>query len=463
MSLPAIMGIIDNVPMSFYIYLCCGILTLLIGVLLNFSFRMYEKDAINRTDAFGIVVFAWIAVGILGALPMYLEGAIPNFISALFESISGFTTTGATVINDVDSLSRATKLWRVLSHWLGGLGFVVLFVAIIPQAGISGKFLFRSESSGLPNEVLKPRVKQTALRLWWIYFFITAICTACLYFAGMDLFDAICHSFSTLATGGFSTKTASIGYYKSALIEWISIVFMILGGINFGLYYILAKGGIKSFFTNVEMQAYVIWNLLVSAFIFLSICTFNENWYWDLRRAVFQATSIATTTGLMTDDFDVYPASAKFLLFACMFMGGCAGSTAGGLKVIRILVALKRLKNELRHIFHPQEVIATRIGYKSIPKGVVDDILVFIVAFGALYFVCVFLMLLSGLSIDAAASSVVSCFSSVGPGFGPIGPTKSYEIISPFGKIVLCFVMIAGRLEIFALVGIFTRSFWKKG
>ena len=440
--------------------------SLCLGILFRYMAHRMEVNihSISRKDAFGIVGIGWVGCGIVSGLPFFLEGSIASIPSATFEAISGLTTTGATVISDIESLSRATHFWRVLLHWIGGMGIVVLFVAIFPQLGLGGKHLFKSEVAGPITEGLKPRIKQTALRLWWVYMFFTASCAGLLFLSGLSWFDSVCHAFSTLSTGGFSTKAASVGAFENPVAEWIIIAFMFTGGLNFGLYYGLFRGQLGKLFASVELRFFMGLNFFVACMIFLMTTGFEgHNWHEEFRDALFQTAAVTTTTGLMTADFDTYPLVSKYLLFLCMFIGGCAGSTAGGLKVSRVLIIFKRCVQELRLTLHPHEVVSTKLGRQTIPRRVISSVFIFVCSYFLLYLFGVFLMFSLGLDWTSASSSVVASLSSVGPGFGAVGPTQSYEFIHPIGKYILCFYMIAGRLEIFVLLSLFTPSFWRKG
>ncbi len=466
MLAPLAMAYYDNSQESLNAYMMAILISIGSGILLRYFAHKMKVNilSISRKEAFGIVAIGWVGSGFLSGLPFYFDNSIPELTASTFEAISGLTTTGATVINDIEGLSRATHLWRVLLHWIGGMGIVVLFVAIFPQMGLGGKHLFKTEVAGPITEGLKPRIKQTALRLWWVYMFFTASCTALLYVSGMEMFDAVCHAFSTLSTGGFSTKAASVGAFENPLAEWIIIFFMMAGGINFGLYYGLLRGKFQKLFTSVEVQFFVLLNFVVAMVIFLTTTNYSiETWAEDLRDAFFQTVAVTTTTGLMTADFDTYPLLGKYLLFICMFIGGCAGSTAGGLKVSRVLIVIKRCVQELRLTLHPQEVVSTKLGKQTISRRVLSSVFIFFCTYFLLYIFGVYIMTMFGMDGESAASSVVASLSSVGPGFGAVGPTQSYNFIHPIGKLVLCFYMIAGRLEIFVLLTLFTPSFWRKG
>ncbi|NQZ18062.1 MAG: TrkH family potassium uptake protein [Bdellovibrionales bacterium] len=458
MVAPILLAIHDNATTTMYAYGISAAISLLVGISLRVGSKKLKVDhlKISRKEAFGIVGFGWIGTGIMSGLPFVFEGSIPNLVSSTFEAISGLTTTGATVVADVEGLSRATNLWRVLRHWIGGMGIVVLFVAIFPQLGLGGKHLFKTEVAGPINEGLKPRIKQTALRLWWLYAFFTTACTGLLVLAGLPIFDAVCHALSTLSTGGFSTKSASMGAFENPLAEWIVIFFMIIGGISFNLYYGLFRGQVSKLFKSVEVRLFVGINAVVALTIFLATAHRDYHaWHEDLRDALFQTAAITTTTGLMTADFDAYPIVSKYLLFLCMFVGGCAGSTAGGLKVSRVLIVFKRCLQELRLTLHPQEVVSTKLGKQKVSRGIINSVFIFVCTYFLLYLFGVFIMFALGMDWVAA--------SSRGPGFGAVGPTQNYEFVHPLGKIVLCFYMIAGRLEIFVLLSMFTPSFWRKG
>ena len=311
-SIPLGIGYLDKNPKSVEAYGITLLLMIVVGACLFFVGRG-RKQTVFRRDAFGIVAFIWVVLGFFGALPLWLEGAISSPVSALFEAVSGFTTTGATVLSDVDGQSRATNMWRCLSHWIGGMGIVVLFVAIFPQLGVGAKHMFKAEAAGPISEGLKPRIKQTALRLWWIYSSLTALCALILIGLGMPIFDSICHAFSTLSTGGFSTKGASIGAYSNASIEWVTACFMFIGGLNFGLYYAALHGQVLGIFKNFEFKIFLTLNLFVAAVITYFIYgRYGGDVVEAFRYGLFQTLAVTTTTGLMTDDFDKYPDFARF-------------------------------------------------------------------------------------------------------------------------------------------------------
>lgn len=439
-------------------------ITIVLVIVLSAVLRYFgdQLTSVKRQDAFGIVAFIWVVLGVVGGLPFYIEGVVSSIPSAIFESVSGFTTTGATVITDIDSISRPANLWRHLSHWVGGMGIIVLFVAIFPHLGVGAKHLFKSETTGPISEGLKPRIRHTALRLWWIYAGLTLLCMSLYSLFGMNWFDAICHAFSTLSTGGFSTKAASIGGFNSSAIEWVTICFMFIGGLNFGLYYAFLHGNAKALYTNYEARLFLGINIAVAVCIMLFLWTDQYSFIDGIRTALFQTVAVTTTTGLMTDNFDRYPDTIRILLFLCMFVGGCAGSTAGGLKVSRIGIVLKSIINEIKKVIRPQAVYSIRLGSKSIGDEVLKNIFSFIAIYFLIFAGSSVILSWQGLDFLSAVSSVVACLSSVGPGLGSVGPLMNYESISTIGKLVLCFCMIAGRLEIFVVLAIFSPLTWRK-
>ncbi|MEZ4235613.1 MAG: TrkH family potassium uptake protein [Myxococcota bacterium] len=348
LMLPLGVALSDGAGRAIRAYLVTVLVTGAGGLALRFAGRTGRDEGIHRKDAFGVVALAWLLLGVVGALPLMLDHAIPDPFGAVFEAVSGFTTTGATVVSDVDALSRATNLWRCLMHWVGGMGIVVLFVAVFPQLGVGAKQLFKTEVPGLPSEGLRPRIRETAVRLWWVYAGLTALCAGLLWLEGMSPYDAVCHAFSTLGSGGFSTRTASVGAWDSPAIHWTIAAFMLVAGLNFGLYYALLLGRVREVLRNSELLFYVGMNLALIAAVVVAITPDHGLGEATVREAAFQVLSVTTTTGFMTADFDSYPDGVRFLLFLAMFVGGCAGSTAGGIKAVRVLLLGKVALRELR-------------------------------------------------------------------------------------------------------------------
>lgn len=423
-------------------------------------------DEIHRKDALGVVTFTWLALGLFGGLPFVIDGSIPDVAGAIFESVSGFTTTGATVIGDIESLSRATNLWRCEMHWFGGMGIVVLFVAVFPQLGVGAKHLFRSEVPGPITEGLRPRIRETALTLWWIYSGLTVLATALLMLAGLPLYDAVLHAMTTLGTGGFSSRGASIGAYENPAVDWIIIVFMFIAALNFGLYYGIIRGRWREFLSNYEFRFFLAVNLLVAVVVAWSIHRSHGGTHdgilETIRHALFQTLAVTSTTGLMTEDFDSYPNVARYLLFLCMFMGGCAGSTAGGIKASRIYVLGKVALGEIRSLLNPNEVASVRVGTSAIPMHITWGIVVFVTTFLMIFAAASLVMVAHGLDLISAMSATIACLSSVGPGLARVGPTQNFGFVPGTAKIVLSLCMIAGRLEIFALLAVFNPECWRR-
>jgi len=440
-------------------------LSAVVCALAAYVLRLIGKGApttLHRKDAFGVVTLTWFSISLLGAIPFVVEGSIPNVLSAIFEAVSGFTTGGSTVITDVDALSRATNLWRCLMHWIGGMGIVVLFVAVFPQLGVGAKQLFRAEVAGPITEGLRPRIKQTALALWWIYTGLTIACCLLLLLFGMPLFDAVCHAMSTLSAGGFSTKTTSVNAFTNPGIDWTLCVFMLIAGLNFGLYYGAVRGRWRDLVKNYELRFYLLVNLILIAILFFSIREHHPEPATALRIASFQATSMSSTTGFTKEDYDQYSNLARYTLFLAMFMGGCAGSTAGGLKASRIYVLIAAALNELRLTIQPNAVIAVRVGTQALQREVLYGVAMFVAAFFFLFALASLCLVGLGLDPFSSMSITVACISSVGSGMGTMGPTESLEALHPLGKLILMLCMIAGRLEIFALFAVLHPETWRR-
>jgi trk system potassium uptake protein TrkH len=421
-----------------------------------------EPGTLHRKDAIGVVVLTWASLGIFGAVPYLVDGSVADPMSAIFEAVSGFTTTGSTVVADIDSLSRATNLWRCMTHWLGGMGVVVLFVAVFPRLGVGAKHLFRTEVPGPITEGLRPRLKHTALTLWWIYSALTALLTAILWWLDMPFFDALCHAMSTLGTGGFSTRSASVGAFQSASIDWVISAFMLLAALNFGLFDRLIQGRIREVWRDYELRFYLACNAIVILILSVVIAPRHVDIVESLRFATFQTLAVTSTTGFMTEDFDAYPEVARMLLFLCMFMGGCAGSTAGGLKASRVYLLLRVLLSEIRLVAEPNRIVSIRLGPGVVPREVLQDVLIYTCAFLLLFGFCTLLLVAFGLDLVSAASAVVASLASVGPGLSAVGPTHDLSFLPAASKGILIVCMIAGRLEIFALLAIATKEVWRR-
>lgn len=413
-------------------------------------------------DGFAVVSFGWFFMSLAGALPFVMTGAIPSFTDAFFESASGFTTTGASILTDIEAQTHGILFWRSFTHWIGGMGIIVFSIAILPFLGVGGMQMFKAESPGPTADKLTPRIRNTAEILWSVYLLLTLSEIILLVLGGMPLFDSACHAFGTLATGGFSIKNASIGYYDSAYIQWVIIVFMFLAGVSFNLHYHALRGKPKKYLESSEFRFFAI--IIVVAIVAMAALRMIEGEPIEksLRDSAFTTVSITTTTGYATANFELWHPVAQVALVMLMFMGGMAGSTGGGMKAIRFQLLLKQARVELHKLIHPQTLYPIRHGKRIIQ----DDIIWNVMAFALLYTVLLATgtLLMSMLKIDhvTAFTSVVACLSNIGPGLGNVGPTDNYAAIPALGKWVLSTLMIIGRLEIYTVMVLFTRTFWMR-
>lgn len=437
--------------------------TILCAVLWWFSRpRKGSKHHLRTREGFLMVTASWITASAVGAVPFVLSGAIPSFTDAFFESMSGFTTTGASILTAIESLPRSILFWRSLTHWLGGMGIVVLTVAILPFLGVGAVQLVRAESPGPTLDKIAPKITQMAKILWLLYLGLTVLETMLLMFGGMDLFDALTHTFGTLATGGFSPRNASVGAYNSGFIDWVIIIFMFMAGMNFGLYHKILIGNSRELFRNTELKAYLAIFTVSVLIITVSLLDIYGGFGKSLRFAGFQAASIITTTGYATADFDQWPMAAKGVLFFLMFIGGCSGSTGGGPKVIRIVALFKLALNEMRYMSRPRGIFRIRINGEPVKK----DFLYSVSGFVLLYLLCLMtvtiIVSLFGTDITTGFTTALVTVGNIGPGFGMIGPTMNYSFYHPFVKWVLSVAMLAGRLEVYTVLILLTPSFWSR-
>jgi trk system potassium uptake protein TrkH len=423
--------------------------------------KAYLKKELNLREGFLIVTLGWILSGIIGALPFVFCGAVNSFIDGYFEAISGFTTTGATIIENIEALPHGILFWRSFTHWLGGMGIIVLFLAILPGVGAGGFQMFRAEVPGPSVTKLSSRIAFTAKTLWHIYLGLTVIQTILLMFAGFNLFDSLTHTFGTVATGGFSTRGLSVGAFNNPAAETIILIFMMLSGINFSLYYFFLRKQWEKVYYDEELRFYIGLIIITTLFIAWNIKDFIPSKIELLRTSAFQVISIVTTTGYATANFDSWPAFSKILLLILMFFGGCAGSTGGGMKQIRMLILSKYCGRELVHTLHPKAVIPIKMGGKSVPDEVIRNILGFSLIYIALFVLGTLFMALLGQDMISAVSSVASSLGNIGPGLGSLGPESTFNSIPQIGKLVLSFLMLMGRLELFTVMLCFSPSFWK--
>jgi len=422
-----------------------------------------KEGDLYRREGILIVVGGWALASIFGALPYLLSGTFSHPIDALFESASGFTTTGASVMVDIEAVSRGILFWRSFSQWLGGMGIIVLFVALLPELGPGARFLYALEVPGPSAEALQPRIHDTAATLWKIYLGFTAAQTVLLLVAGMDLFDSLTHTFSTLSTGGFSPRNASVAAFDSIAAEIIIIVFMVLAGTNFSLYYGMRRRRGWNLFKDAEFRLYMAITGGVTALIGWALL--RRGPYDHAGEAAldsaFQVASILTTTGFATADFDGWPVLSKMLLVAIMFVGGCAGSTAGSMKVMRMAIGIKSAFREVRQMFSPNEMLRVFVGHKPVPDSVVRTVSGFFILYLSSWGAATVVMSASGPDLVSSATAAAATLGNIGPGLGVVGPTQNYSSFGAFDKSLMVLLMWLGRLEIYAIAAVFTRAFWR--
>jgi trk system potassium uptake protein TrkH len=438
--------------------------TLLAGAALILALGRPRRE-LSRREGLLLAVAVWISVGLFGSIPFFLSPHFASFTDAFFEATSGFTTTGATVLPDVEVLPPALQFWRCFSHWLGGMGIVLLGIAILPLVGHGGMQLYRAEFSGASSERLRPRIRETALSLWKIYLALTALLFLALRFVGgMSAFDALCHAFSTLGTGGFSTRTASIAAFQSPAVEYILIVFMLLAGMSFIQHYRLwIERDASSFFGDVELRGYLMIAAASTIVIAIVLAAQGDDAPVDaVRSALFQVSSIITTTGFATSDFELWHPLPQLILLALMFVGGCTGSTAGGLKASRILLLFRVVDREFRRMVEPRGVFAVRLGGQVLDESTVQSLLNLIYLAFMVNFVSCLALAAMGIDVLTSISAVAASMFNVGPGLGSVGPADHYGHLPALAKWVLAGCMIAGRLEFYTVLVILTPTFWRR-
>lgn len=421
------------------------------------------KREISHREGFAIVALGWFSVAAFGSLPYLFSGVVGSFSDAFFESVSGFTTTGATVLTDIDSLSHAILLWRCFTQWLGGMGIILLSIAILPLLGVGGMQLYKAEVPGPVTDKLKPRIGETAKILWQVYLIFTFLELILLRAGGMGFYDALCHSFATMATGGFSTKSLSIEAFNSAYIDGVVTFFMLLAGINFALHYQFLRGNVQSLLKDEEFRFYLFIILISTLFVAGNLISINgEDFLHAFRLGSFQVVSIMTTTGFSSVDFEQWPDFSKYFLLVLMFVGGCAGSTGGSVKVMRIFLLIKQCYRELYRLIHPRAVVHVKFNNSKVSSEVMDSILGFFFLYMFLTVIATMIMTFLGLDMVSAISAVAATIGNIGPGLGSVGPTDNFASIPDFGKWVLSFCMIMGRLELYTLLILFLPEYWKK-
>lgn len=442
---------------------CLTILLLLLSALPLIFIKPKNKQIFAK-DGFVIVALGWILISFYGAIPFYLSGAIPSFVDCLFESSSGFSTTGSTILTAVEGLPHGVLFWRSFTHWVGGMGILVLTIAILPSLGMGSMQVLKAESPGPIVGKLVPKIGQTAKILYSIYFALTVIEVVLLCLAGMPVFDSVIHALGTLGTGGFSNMNASIGHYNSPAIDWIITLFMILSGINFSLYYFIIKRNFKSFWQDQELRTYLILLCVAIAFITgdLLIHNYYNSFSEALRFSSFQVASVMTTTGYATADYNNWSMFSKMILILIMFVGGCAGSTSGGLKVSRIFIAFKAMRCTFSRVLHPNGCYIVRMNQKKVEDQTVINVLAYFVIYLLIFATGLLIISLDGFDFGTTFSSVVTTLNNIGPGINMVGPVGNFSEFSDLSKITFFFLMIIGRVELYPMILLLSPEVWKK-
>lgn len=461
---------LSGIPFSLYYgsddipaLLISGLGTSVVGLILWITNKIGHGEELTSRDGYLIVTLGWILASFFGSIPFLIHGSIPNFTDAFFESVSGFTTTGASILNNVESIPYGLLFWRSMTHWLGGMGIIVLSLAVLPLLRIGGMSLYRAEVAGPSKDKFHPRVQETAKRLWAIYVLLTFTETVLLMFGGMNLFDALCHSFGTLASGGFSTKNASIAFYHSPFIEYIVIVFMFLAGTNFTLHYLALKGNPLNYFKDSEFRFYITLVILtvIGAALYLDFHN-AQPWELSLRNSAFSVISILSSTGFVIGDYEKWAPFFSEIFLVLLLFGACAGSTSGGVKMVRYQILLKNSLLELKRLIHPNAVLPVKQNNRAVPNDIISKIAAFVLLYIFIFLTSSVVMAIIGLELSSAMGAVAACLGNIGPGLGSTGPASTYASVPETGKWVLSFVMLLGRLELFTVLILLSPSFWKK-
>ncbi len=462
-------GMLLSLPFSFYYkeewwpIASAASITIFTGLPMWLFLNKKAPRELKKRDGYLVVTLGWVIMSLFGTLPYLLSGSIPNFTDAFFETMSGFTTTGASILNDIESMPKGILVWRSLSQWIGGMGIIVLAVAILPILGIGGMQLFVAEAPGISAEKLKPRIKDTAKRLWLLYVGLTVLEAILLMAGDMPFFDAVNHSLTTMATGGFSTKNDSIAHFNSPYIHYVITFFMFTAGTSFTLTYFILKRKFKKVLGNEEFIFYLFFIIIVSiiltGFVHSStIHPFEKNF----RNTLFQVVSIVTTTGFVTEDYTAWSPLITMAFFALLFIGGMAGSTAGGIKIVRLIVLFKNSFLEMKRQLHPNAVIPVRLNNRAIQGELTYHVLAFTMIYFLIFSLSSIVMAWVGLDFPTALSAVATSLGNVGPGIGGVGPLSNFSEIPVVGKWILSFLMLLGRLELFTVLILFTPFFWKR-
>lgn len=459
-TLPIVIACIFQETDMIDAFLIPALIIIIIGAPILFFTRKY-RGTMNLKQGLLLVPLCWITVSIVGSIPYMLSGVFSNFSSALFETSSGLTTTGASVISNIEVIPKTMLFWRALTHWLGGMGIVVLAVALFPQVGIGGNILLAAESPGPSLEKITPKINSMAKIFWILYFSLTVLETLLLMAGGMDWFDSITHSFATLATGGFSTQNTSIFNY-SPYIQIVITIFMVLAGINFAMYFAILSGSIAALWRDSELKVYVTIIIVAAFLVIINLFTFTSlSISESIRHGFFQVATILTTTGFSSIDYEMWPHFSQGVLFLLMFVGGCAGSTGGGIKVIRLTIILKYIRREIIKFFSPLRVQHITINRKVVGEDYIKLVMFFVSCYVGLLLLVTLIVSFDNHDILTSFSTALATLGNIGPGFSNIGPTDNYALFSPWVHMFLSVVMITGRLELFTVLILLSPRFWK--
>ncbi len=456
--IPAVVAVIYSETKQLFAFCVTALCAFLIGLVIV-TFTKTKNRVIYAKDGFAITALAWIIMAVVGAVPFVITREIPSYVDAIFETVSGFTTTGASILTDVESMSKSMLFWRSFTHWIGGMGVLVFVMAIIPNFTDRSIHIMRAEMPGPVIGKLVPRVKDTAKILYLIYIFLTVLEAVLLLAGGMPLYDSLVHAFATAGTGGFGIKADSIASY-GPYCQWVIAIFMLIFGVNFNLYYLLLLRRIRTAFKSSELWCYISIVLVSVTAITVNVMPIYKNFATALRTSVFQVSSIISTTGFATTDFDVWPGLSKAILLLLMFSGACAGSTAGGLKVSRVVMLFKSVAKEIKKMLHPRSVGKIHFEGKSVEDSTLNSVSTYFVIYMICFFVIFLLIAFEPFGFESNFSAVAACFNNIGPGFDAVGPAANYASYTAFSKIILSFAMLLGRLEIFPIVIFLSPRTW---
>jgi trk system potassium uptake protein TrkH len=459
-----------GIPFSIYFeedvspLLYSSLFSIILGISTWYFMRRRRGKELSKKEGYLVVALGWVTMSAFGMTPYLLSGTIPEIHNAFFETMSGYTTTGASILTDIEALPKGILFWRSMTQWIGGMGIIVLTIALLPMLGVGGMQLFIAEAPGISPDKLKPRIADTAKRLWLIYLGLTVVETVLLRFGGMNFFDALNHSMTTMATGGFSTKNASMAHYEySPYIQYVVMTFMFMAGVNFTLTYFGLKGKLSKVWKNEEFKTYVFFTVIFTIVATTGILVFTDS---DVepafRDAAFQVISIITTTGYVSADYTAWAPFLTVMFFFLMFLGGSAGSTAGGVKIVRHLVMIKNSFLEMKRILHPTAILPVRLNGKAVSQSVTHHVLAFIIVYLSIFVFGALAVSLTGVDFTTTISAVATSLGNVGPGLGSIGPVDNFAHLPMLTKWMLAFLMLIGRLELFTILILFTPYFWKK-